>query len=366
VRIGFVVNPIAGMGGSVGLKGTDGTDIQKEALARGARKLSPVKAGEALESIRSSGLALEILTCSGEMGEQELKNAGFDHRVVYKAGASTTGADTKEAARRFIAEKVDLILFAGGDGTARDLLDAVDARVPMLGIPSGVKMHSSVFALMPDDVGDIVKAFASAGLTKDAEVMDVDEEAYRRGALQVRLLGTAKVPDERAHMQSSKMVYHSGTADEEARELGQYIAETMEMGVIYVLGPGSTTGAIAENLGQRKTVLGVDVFRDGKALLNDASEAALLSLLPETGRASIIVTPIGAQGFIFGRGNQQISSKVIARVGPENVTIIATPSKLAGTPVLRVDTGDKSLDEALRGRRKVVTGYKRKKLVRVE
>jgi len=366
VRIGFVVNPIAGMGGTVGLKGTDGADVQKEAVARGAKKLSPMKAGEALESIKSGGTVPEILTCSGEMGELELDSRGMRYRVVYRSAANTTGADTKEAARRFVAEKVDLILFAGGDGTARDLLEVVDGRIPILGIPSGVKMHSAVFALRPENVGGIVEAFASDGATKDADVLDVDEEAFREGVLRVRLFGIAKVPDEHAHMQSSKMVYHSGTADEEARELGQYVAETMETGVSYILGPGSTTEAIAQSLSQPKTVLGVDVFRDGKAIILDADEAALLRLLSETDKVSIVVTPIGAQGFIFGRGNQQISSKVIANVGADNVTVIATPSKLAGTPVLRVDTGDKSLDDALRGSRRVVTGYKRRKLARVE
>ncbi|MCU0853264.1 MAG: ATP-NAD kinase family protein [Thermoplasmata archaeon] len=366
MRIGFVVNPVAGMGGSVGLKGTDGAAVQKEALARGGKKLSPMRAGEALESIRSGGAVHEFLTCAGEMGELELKDLGMSYMVVYRPVARTTAKDTKEAARRFADEKVDLIVFAGGDGTARDLLEVVNGRTPILGIPSGVKMHSAVFALRPEDVGGIVNAFAADHSTKDADVLDVDEEAYRKGLLQVRLFGIAKVPDERAHMQSSKMVYHSGTADEEARELGQYIAETMETCTAYIVGPGSTTQAIARHLSQEKTVLGVDVFKDRRLIVRDADETALLQLLTETDKASIIVTPIGSQGFIFGRGNQQISSKVISKVGTDNVIIVATPSKLSGTPVLRVDTGDRPLDNALRGRRKVVTGYKRRKLVLVE
>jgi predicted polyphosphate/ATP-dependent NAD kinase len=354
------------MGGPVGLKGTDGEAVQREAVEKGGRKLSPLRAGEALASMRGGGATYDILTCGGEMGELGLKRLDMSHKVVYRPAARTTAEDTKEAARRFENENVDLIIFAGGDGTARDLLEIVDGRIPILGIPSGVKMHSAVFALRPEDVGGIVKAFAADHSTKEAEVLDIDEEAYRNGLLQVRLFGVARVPDERAHMQSSKMVYHSGTADEEARELGQYIAETMEPGVAYVVGPGSTTEAIAKHLGLQKTVLGVDVFKDRRLIIRDADEAALLRLVSETDKVSIIVTPIGAQGFIFGRGNQQISSRVISETGAGNVVVIATPSKLAGTPVLRVDTGDKSLDRSLRGRRKVVTGYKRRKLVLVE
>lgn len=366
VKAGFVVNPIAGMGGSVGLKGTDGASTLAEALARGGRKIAPGRAVQALESVRKMDLPLEYLTCSGEMGQAELESAGIKHRVVCTAASQSSGADTKRAVQAFLDEGAELIIFAGGDGTARDVLEAADAKATIIGIPAGVKMHSAVFALTPEALGDLVEAFVSSGRTRDAEVMDVDEESYRQGRLEVKLFGYAKVPDSPADLQASKTVYSSGSAREEAEEIGQYIAETMRNGVAYVLGPGTTTEAIAKHLGLQKTVLGVDVILDWKLALRDASEAQLLSFLEHHPEAEIVVTPIGSQGFYFGRGNQQISAEVIRKIGPEKTCVVATPTKLKDTRVLRVDTGDKALDERLRGSVKVTTGYKRRKLVDVK
>lgn len=366
VKAGFVVNPIAGMGGSVGLKGTDGATTLEEAVSRGGRKVAPARAVEALESVRRKNLELEFLTCSGEMGGQELDAAGITHKVVYEHGASTSGADTKAAVKAFLQAGAELVIFAGGDGTARDVLDAAGTRATIIGIPAGVKMHSAVFALTPQTLGDLVEAFVSVGRTRDAEVMDVDEEAFRSGRLEVKLFGYAKVPDDPHDLQAGKAVYHSGSAHEESEEIGQYMAETMKKGVAYILGPGTTTWAVAKHLGLQKTVLGVDVVLDGKLVLVDASEAQLMSFLNRHPEAEIIVTPIGAQGFFFGRGNQQISADVIKRVGPDNVCVISTPTKLKDTRVLRVDTGDRALDETLRGPVKVTTGYRRRKLVKVE
>ena len=366
MRVGFIVNPIAGMGGSVGLKGTDGDDILREAERRGARRLSPERARRALEGFASRNVSIEFLTCAGDMGKSELDSAGISSEVVFEPGPVTTRQDTASAVREFVKRDVDLILFAGGDGTARDILEIVGQRVPMVGIPAGVKMHSAVFAYTPEDVVDLVLTYEHERSTKDADVMDVDEECFRAGNLSAKLFGIAKVPDDPAHVQSGKAVYHSGSAEDELIELGQYIAETMDEGVVYILGPGSTTRAVARYLGLRKTLLGVDVVLDSKMILHDASETQLLELLVDHKAAKIIVSPIGSQGLFFGRGNQQLSPKVIRTVGRDNVVIISTPSKLKGTPVLRTDTGDAELDLAFKGRIKVVTGYKRRKLVTVE
>ncbi|OGS43786.1 MAG: hypothetical protein A3K76_04490 [Euryarchaeota archaeon RBG_13_57_23] len=354
------------MGGAVGLKGTDGADILREAVARGAQRVSPHRAEAALRAIKDRGLEIEFATCGGEMGMAELESAGLRGRVVHIPGSPSSRTDTVRAGKAFLAENVDLILFAGGDGTARDLLDAVGSAIPLVGIPSGVKMHSAVFALTPEAAADSVEAFGKSGTTREAEVMDVDEESFREGVLQAKLFGYARVPDDTTHMQSSKMTYHSGSADDESEELGQYVAESLEKGVVYIIGPGSTTESIAGHLGLRKTLLGVDVYLDGKTLAEDASEKTILELLAQHRDARIVVSPIGAQGFIFGRGNQQISPRVIRKVGVGNIMVVSTPTKLRNTPILRVDTGDLTLDEALGGRRKVLTGYKRKKLATIE
>ncbi len=366
MRLGFLVNPIAGMGGPLALKGTDGACALRKAEASGRERTSPARGLRAVRRLAVSHSSLEILCASGDMGDSELREAGIEHRVVYTAQhASTTRDDTMACVRVFVENKVELILFAGGDGTARDILEIVGTSIPLVGVPSGVKMHSSVFANSPEEAADLVVSFERTGLTREGEVMDVDEDVFREGVVSTRLFGTAAVPDDPEHLQPSKQSYSSGSAQDEAEELGEYVAGTMEPEVLYIIGPGSTTACIARALGQRKTLLGVDVYLDGRLLEEDTDEKALLEALPRSDAAKVVVTPIGAQGFIFGRGNQQISHEVVRRVGAANLVIVATPTKLRHTPVLRVDTGDPELDAELRGTAKVTTGYRRRKLVRV-
>jgi predicted polyphosphate/ATP-dependent NAD kinase len=364
MRIGFVVNPVAGMGGTVGLKGTDGEDILKEAVARGATRQSPLRTSRALRGLKGRTDA-EFMTCSGEMGKEELDRAGIRSVVVHEPPAETSRKDTVAAVRAFVRDGADIVIFAGGDGTARDVLEAADRKVPVIGIPTGVKMHSAVFVNSPEDLPLLLEDFSRTGATRDAEVMDIDEVSFRKGVLKAKVFGLAKVPEDRVHLQAGKAEYHSGGADEEAREIGQYVVDEMEDGVAYIVGPGSTTAIIGEVLGQAKALLGVDVFLNRKLVLHDASEQDLLGFLRHHGASKIIATPIGAQGFFFGRGNQQISARVIKAVGGKNVVVLATPTKLKDTPVLRVDTGDSELDESLRGRIRVVTGYRRRRLLPV-
>ncbi len=364
MRIGFVVNPIAGMGGSVGLKGTDGDATMKEALARGARKQSPERAFWAAEGLRGRR-DLDVLTCSGEMGKDELDRAGVQSTVVFEARTNTSRDDTVDAVRTFLRKGSELVVFAGGDGTARDVLEGADRQVPIIGVPAGVKMHSAVFANSPEEIVDLLDGFLTSKQTADAEVMDVDEQSFREGVLRTRLYGYALVPDDSAHMQTGKVEYASGGATDEAQEICQYLVDAMDEGVAYIVGPGTTTAGIGEILGQDKTLLGVDVFLDRRLVLRDACEKDLISLLRRQRAARIIVTPIGAQGFFFGRGNQQISADVIGLVGRENVVVVATPTKLRHTPTLRADTGDKALDDSFTGMIRVVIGYRRRRMVRV-
>jgi predicted polyphosphate/ATP-dependent NAD kinase len=365
VKIGFVVNPIAGMGGPVGLKGTDGEQVLGLALERGALRSAPARALAALVALRQRGIEAEFLASPGEMGADELNSAGIRHRVVGRAAEETSADDTWAAVRAFVAEGVDLIVFAGGDGTARDVLEASGGKTPMVGIPAGVKMHSAVFVNTPSELADLIAAFSLGKVTRQAEVMDVDEEAFREGVLQARLYGYAPTPDDPSHMQSGKEVYRTSGADDEAAEIGQYIADEMRPGALYIVGPGSTTAQVAKAIGQEKTLLGVDVYLDRRLLKADASEVDLLGLLKDRGDAVLVVTPIGAQGFFLGRGNQQLSAKVVRAAGSDRLCVVATPTKLAGTLALRVDTGDPLLDAELRGDIKVVTGYRRRRLVRV-
>ena len=363
------MNPVAGIGGRVGLKGSDGEAIVKQAVELGAVKLSPGRAVEALRRIARIREQVEVITYPGEMGEDEAREAGLQPTVIGSiAHESTTREDTVEAARTMAEMGVNLIMFAGGDGTARDMVEAVDGDVPVLGIPAGVKIHSGVFAINPADAGELAALYLEGGPVKlrELEVMDIDEEAFRDDRLSARLYGYLKVPYVEAMVQNTKS--GSATTDEFSLEgIAADIVEEVERDVLYVLGPGTTVRPIAEKLGLSKTLLGVDVVLNGELVAADANEEKLLELV-EGKEARVIVTVIGGQGFVFGRGNQQISPQVIRSVGVENITIIATPGKLAtlqGRPLL-VDTGDTEVDEMLSGYAKVVTEYGRRVVYRVK
>jgi predicted polyphosphate/ATP-dependent NAD kinase len=360
-KLGLIVNPLAGIGGRVGLKGSDGVEIQQRALDLGAVPQATARAAEALEHLVSVP-GLGVITPPAEMGEDVARACGFEPVVVgIIESRATTAEDTRRAAVSMRRLGVDLLLFAGGDGTARDIYEAVGTDLAVLGIPAGVKIHSAVYATHPRSAGDLAAQYLLgrvAGL-REVEVMDIDEEAFRRGSLSARLYGYLRIPFRAGLTQGQKVP----SAGEEAAlaAIAEDVAAKMEQGVLYVIGPGTTTRAIAQELGLEKTLLGVDVVLDRKLVLADANEAQLLDLLDDHrgSRVKIVVTPIGGQGYLFGRGNQQISPQVIARAGRENIVVVSAPSKLhaLGTLPLRVDTGDPDVDEMLSGYLVVVTGY---------
>ncbi|MHC1635803.1 MAG: ATP-NAD kinase family protein [Candidatus Methanospirareceae archaeon] len=362
MKIGFLINPIAGMGGSVGLKGTDG--LLEEALRRGAKPIAGEKAKKCIEELKV-GNNTTIFTCSAEMGEDVLiaSSKSLKYEVVYSYEGRSNAEDTKNACRRFLEEGVDLILFCGGDGTARDVYSVIRRKVPMIGVPAGVKMHSAVFATSPRSAARVVELFIKGEAdVRDAEIMDTDEEAYRRNELRMKVFGYARTPYEPVLVQQGKSVFHSVSEERAKEEIARFACEFMSNGSLYILGAGTTTHKIAEflGLGDKKTLLGVDAVKDGKLVGKDLNEEELLRLLDKEKEAKIIVSPIGAQGFIFGRGNQQISAKVIEKVGVENIIVVATPQKLRETPFLLVDTGNEELDEKLsaNGYISVVIGYR--------
>lgn len=357
-RVGFVVNPIAGMGGRVGLKGTDGK--VEEAQARGAEQRAPERARDALESLAAHGTEIELLIAGGEMGETAAHDVGFDPVVVSDPPEETTADDTREAIRRFEECGVEIVLFVGGDGTAVDVTKTLDEResdIPVLGVPAGVKIYSSVFAVTPRAAGRIAATFDR---TESREVNDIDEDAYREGEVQTQLKALAEVPVAE-EVQSSKQL--SGGSVE---TLAAGVATDVESGTTYVLGPGSTLGAIKHELGFDGTPLGVDVWRTdsgkqaGEVLVRDASAEETLNNLGE--RNVVMVSPIGGQGFVFGRGNQQISPDILRK---SEIEIVASRRKLDGIDVLRVDTGDAELDGELRGWQKVRIGCVERRLMKI-
>ena len=364
----MIVNPVAGIGGRVGLKGSDGAEIQKRALELGAVPQSLNRAIQALERIASAKDELEVITYPGEMGEDAARACGFEPTVV---GAiepgETTAEDTRNAAQDMARLEVDLLLFAGGDGTARDIYNAVGEKLPALGIPAGVKIHSAVFGTSPRSAGDLALSYlrGRASNLRGAEVMDIDEEAFRQGVVSAKLYGYLKIPFRTNLVQSLKMASSPG----EAASLGAIaydVVEKMEDDCLYIIGPGTTTRAITAELGLDKTLLGVDVLLNRELIAADVGEAQLLKLL-DGRRAKVIVTLIGGQGYIFGRGNQQISPKVIKKVGRDNIVVVSTTEKLhsLGRRPLWVDTGDREVDEMLCGYITVVTGYNERAIRKV-
>ncbi|MEE1774020.1 NAD(+)/NADH kinase [Streptomyces sp. JV185] len=375
-----MVNPVAGLGGRVGLGGTDGPDRARTALSLGARPLAAARAAAALGELaaRAGGPArdgLLVVTAAGPLGAESVAAAGLTERIVYAGtGRDTSAADTAAAVRAVVAEGVGLLLFAGGDGTARDVLASLrsltDAPCPVLGVPTGVKMHSAVFAVSPRAAGEVAAAWlARTGRVRlrDAEVMDRDEDALGEGRVTSRLFGWLPVPDVPVRVQQRK-TGSAAAAPEAVGGIAAEVAERVGAGLL-VLGPGSTTRAVAAALGADVSLTGVDVLglRPGhppRVVARDVGEDALLALGP----AWIALSPIGGQGFLLGRGNQQISARVLrAAGGRERLLVLCTEAKLAalgGRPLL-LDTGDDALDAELSGHHPVITGRRHTSLYRL-
>lgn len=370
--IGFVVNPVAGMGGAVGLKGTDGEEILQEAIARGAKPIAAQRAETFLTQLDSvayqRNVTVNLVVGAGNMGETEAMNHRFFFKTVGSPKEHTLPADTECIARAMMDCKVDIVVYCGGDGTARDILRVVNTKVPVLGVPTGVKMHSALFAVSPQAAARVAVAYLRGELPlRESEVMDVNEAAFRDGRLSAELYGYMLSPFEPHLIQGNKME-SAMTQDEVENQaaIAIYVIEQMQSAVLYIVAPGTTTRTVADLLDQKKTLLGVDLILDKKIVAKDVNEKQILQAIKGK-KVQIIVTPIGGQGFIFGRGNQQISAQVIRKVGIENITVIATKSKLDRLSSLRIDTGDPETDAKFRSQGiRVITDYKTTKQMPIE
>lgn len=360
-RLGLIVNPLAGMGGRVGLKGTDGR--ADEALKLGARPSSGERAVRALKRLAASHPSLTIVAAHGAMGQDAAGEAGFLAELITASpGNVTTAADTVAAAREMRSHNVDLILFSGGDGTARDVFAEVGDAVPVLGIPAGVKMQSGVFATSPEITGEIVAALAAMpdrakAPYRASEVMDIDEDLLRQGAISPRLYGYAKVPYFPLRLQNAKARQHA--LDEAAvSAAARQLASTMDRECLYAVGAGRTAKRVIEAIGEKGTLLGTDLVADGKVIARDANEKTILDRAGERRPLKLIIGVVGGQGYVLGRGNQELSPDVIRRAGRANITIIASQEKLMALPDKRllVETGDAALDRELAGYWRVVVG----------
>jgi len=371
-RLGLIINPVAGIGGRVALKGSDGEEIQQLAMQRGAIPLAESRMQQALQMLIEYKNEIHIYTAANEMGETLCKSLGFQTTVVNPVNAiHTSPGDTEKTVQKCLEQGVDLLLFAGGDGTARNIyhvLENIKSAPPVIGVPAGCKIHSSVYALTPTHAGEllglIIKGRALS--LSEASVMDIDEDEFREDRVKAKLHGYLNVPAENQFMQSMKQ---GGISQKEIalQDIAAYVVETMEDDRLYLIGSGTTPKAILDELQLPDTLLGIDAVKNNQLVASDVNEQQILQLLEINKQVTLIITIIGGQGHVFGRGNQQISPEVIRQIGLENIVIISTPEKihsLNGQP-MRVDTGDENLNKSLYGMVPVITGYDEKTLYRI-
>ncbi|MBV1872419.1 MAG: ATP-NAD kinase family protein [Gammaproteobacteria bacterium] len=364
-RLGLIVNPLAGLGGSVALKGSDGAEIVALALSRGAKPKSSDRAALALAPLVEIQGQILIVTVPGEMGGDVAKHFGCERRLLsYPATAGQSSAeDTRKVALAIVHQGVDLLLFVGGDGTARDIFSAIGLGPVCLGVPAGVKMQSGVYTNTPAAAGELIKLMIRGEVLSlmDAEVRDIDEASYREGCLKSLYFGELRVPMDLRYLQHVKC---GGLEKEELvlTDIAAEVCESLDANTLCVIGAGTTTMSIKHEMGIEGTLLGVDVIKNGCLLKADATEDQLISLLgveSEDAPVKMILTLIGGQGHLFGRGNQQISPAVIRMIKKENILVVASRTKLRSLqhrPIL-LDTGDVSLDEKLAGYFSVIVGY---------
>ncbi|WP_415903345.1 ATP-NAD kinase family protein [Neptuniibacter sp. QD29_5] len=365
-KLGLIINPLAGVGGSVALKGSDGEETAKKALELGAEPKAGLRTLQALEVLQ--GLDIQVITYPAEMGEEVAVKAGFEPQVIGEIESGNTHAeDTLRAAKDLVTAGVDIILFAGGDGTARNICESIAGEVPVLGVPAGVKIHSGVYAVTPKAAGEIVGMLVKGELVTlgDQEVRDIDEEAFREGRVRAKYYGELVVPQEHRFLQHVK---NGGKESEELvlDDIAADVIEKMDPDSYYVMGSGSTVAAVMEQLGLPNTLLGVDLIKDNEIVASDCTAQQLLELT-EGAHCELVITLIGGQGHIVGRGNQQLSPALLKRIGKENINVIATKTKLReleGRPLI-VDSGDPELNAKLSGVIPVTTGYHDSVLYRV-
>ena len=361
-KIGLIINPIAGIGGRVGLKGSDGVDIQAKAIAMGAKPLAHKRVADCLTAMSEIGADISWYTVSGKMGAEALELAGWDYETIYTPELDeTTELDTIEAARIMQQRSVDLLLFAGGDGTARNVMSGLDSEQLCLGIPAGCKIYSGVFAVTPEAAAEVIKDILSGSLYQftSATVLDLDEESYRAGKVTTRLYGDMRIPETAKYVQNVKVAGRE-SEDLVKEDVAAWIVETMDEDTLYLIGSGSICMAIKEYLAIDGTLLGVDAVLSGELVAKDATEAELMvQIHSHDGPVRLIITPIGGQGILLGRGNHTICHQVIEHLGMTNTTVVSSKAKLnglEGRPLL-VDTGKKALNHSLSGYIPVITGY---------
>lgn len=396
-KIGFLINPIAGLGGQAGMKGSDRIEGRRTAAGLGYTKTAGARAYECIKQIREEE-GFRMIAPEGEMGGdalamanipyeklrtgREITDKGITDReitdvetvdrevagVKTAAAGITTRKDTLRYAKILKERGIDLLVFCGGDGTARDIYEAVGSHVPVLAVPAGVKMYSACYAVSPYQAGSLLRDFIRGRkMSFDyREIMDIDEEDLDNLSVSPVLYGFLQSLNDGIRIQKAKEVCGGNISERE--NLAEYIFSAMEDDTLYIIGPGGTTYCLKERLEGEGTLRGVDVARGRRIILKDADERGIFRLLEEGMPAKIIVTCIGGNGFLFGRGNQQISPRIIRKVTKENLILAVTKEKLLSlrsAPML-ADTGEKETDRYLCGYYKIGVSHYESVLYKVD
>ena len=374
MRVGIVVNPDAGLGGRLGFKGSDGR--AKEARAAGAedragpRMLQCLNKLESLliSSLNRGKVKPEIYALDGRMGGYWIPNK---YNSIGDTPDTTSAEDTNNLVKQLIDCDVDVILYAGGDGTTRDIVNALgEQKIPLIGVPGGVKMHSGCFATTPNAAAEVLFSFIIGDLMSSiTEVMDLDEEVYLTGSWKVRMYGEALTPASPRFMQGAKQQVERSSEEEIIEGLANHIDELISNNpnLMVVWGSGGTLRLIGQLIGHELTLLGIDIQHENK-IHADLNEQELIQILSShDGEKLLLLSPMGGQGFLIGRGNLQLSPDVLRIIGVESILGVATPAKLMGLSHVRIDTGDESLDDEFRARKfvKMLQGYRTTRVIRV-
>ena len=374
MRVGIVVNPDAGLGGRLGFKGSDGR--AKEAREAGAQDRAGPRMAQCLDkfesllisSLNRGKIIPGIYALDGRMGGNWIPN---EYNSIGDTPDITSADDTIKLVKQLIDCDVDVILYAGGDGTTRDIVNALgEHKIPLIGVPGGVKMHSGCFATTPNAAAEVLFSFVVGDLMSSiTEVMDLDEEVYLTGQWKVRMYGEALTPASPRFMQGAKQQVERSSEAEIIEGLANHINELIsnKPDLMVVWGSGGTLRLIGQLIGHELTLLGIDIQHQNK-IHADLNEQELIRILSShDGDKLLLLSPMGGQGFLIGRGNLQLSPDVLRIVGVESILGVATPAKLMGLSHVRIDTGDESLDEEFRTRKfvKMLQGYRTTRVIRV-
>jgi predicted polyphosphate/ATP-dependent NAD kinase len=396
MRIGIVVNPDAGLGGRLGFKGSDGRAA--EARAAGAEDRAGPRMKLALEALQSllsrslnrSDVDLECLGWGGRMGGTWMTEPTekMTFTSIGLTPTETSVEETSQLVRDLVGGGVEAILYAGGDGTTRDIANTLQSigkeaqEIPLIGVPGGVKMHSGCFATTPKAAAEVTLAFLLGDLRcAITEVMDLDEEIYQEGIWKVRMYGEAWTPSSPRFMQGAKEQVERTSESDTIEGLAQHVESLLSSqdDLMVIWGSGGTLRRMGEFCGEELTLLGIDILGPAvngeRQSHTDLNEQQLLEVIAqhvdESGHDRprlLLLSPMGGQGFLIGRGNLQLSPDVLRMIGIENILGVATPAKLIGLNAVRIDTGEVELDQVFQTKRfiKILQGFRTTRLIRIE